>query len=350
MTTLQIVAARSDGQPVVPPCSMIAMCGLIWYYPVMVNTESSAGAHPNLDSYAALDLVTALAVDHRAAVEAVMAATPALAQAVEAAAPRLAAGGRLVYAGAGTSGRLAVLDAVELVPTFSWPRERALCLIAGGPSAVLQAVENAEDEAEAGARDMGTVPVGCEDVAILVAASGRTPYTLGALAKAREAGALTVAIANNAEAPLLLDADIAISLPTGPEVVAGSTRLKAGTAQKIALNTLSTALMVRLHKTHGHLMVDVKATNAKLRERAVGLVTTLARCDADTARATLQACGWRVKAAVLALHHGLDANAAAARLAACEGWLRRALEADGVEPAAAGTLAASPAPTGPSHP
>jgi N-acetylmuramic acid 6-phosphate etherase len=174
---------------------------------------------------------------------------------------------------------------------------------------------------------MRALSISTNDVAILVAASGRTPYALGALAQARRAGALTIGLANNADTPLLRDADIAICLPTGPEVVAGSTRLKAGTAQKIALNTLSTALMVRLRKTHGHLMVDLQVTNAKLRERAVVLVSTLVGCDPAVARQTLARCEWRVKAAVLVLRRGLGPEASQALLDACGGWLRQALDA-----------------------
>ncbi len=306
---------------------LLAKTGLRWYYPDMTNTESLAGAHPELDSYDALRLVRALAADHQGAVDAVLGAASTVARAVEDALPRLGRGGRLIYAGAGTSGRLALLDAVELGPTFSWPAERRLACMAGGAAAFHDAVENAEDNCEAGENDMRALSISTNDVAILVAASGRTPYALGALAQARGAGALTVGLANNADTPLLRDADIAICLPTGPEVVAGSTRLKAGTAQKIALNTLSTALMVRLRKTHGHLMVDLQVTNAKLRERAVVLVSTLVGCDPAVARQTLARCEWRVKAAVLVLRRGLGPEASQALLDACGGWLRQALDA-----------------------
>jgi N-acetylmuramic acid 6-phosphate etherase len=293
----------------------------------MTDTESLASAHPELDSYDALLLVHALAADHHGAVDAVLGAAPAIARAVEDALPRLARGGRLIYAGAGTSGRLALLDAVELGPTFSWPSERRLACMAGGAAAFYNAIENAEDNSEAGESDLRALSIGADDIAILVAASGRTPYALGALAQARRAGALTVGLANNAGTPLLRDADIGICLLTGPEVVAGSTRLKAGTAQKIALNTLSTALMVRLRKTHGHLMVDLQVTNAKLRERAVVLVSTLVGCDPATARHALGGCEWRVKPAVLMLRRGLGPDAAQALLDACGGWLRQALDA-----------------------
>ncbi|MFN0184610.1 MAG: N-acetylmuramic acid 6-phosphate etherase [Aquabacterium sp.] len=233
--------------------------------PTALATEQAAAAHPGLDRYDSLTLVRALADDQQQAVDAVRAAAGALAAAVDAALPRLQAGGRLLYAGAGTSGRLGLLDSVELHPTFSWPPHRARALLAGGPDAVFQAVEGAEDDAGRGAADLQALQPTAQDVLIAIAASGRTPYALGALAAARTAGALTIGIANNPGTPLLVQADHAVCLDTGPELVSGSTRLKAGTAQKIALNTLSTALMVRLHKVYGNLMVDLRATNAKLR-------------------------------------------------------------------------------------
>jgi N-acetylmuramic acid 6-phosphate etherase len=300
---------------------------MLWYCYNMTTTESLAGPHPDLDLYDAQRLVHALAADHQGALDAVLFAAPAIARAVEDALPRLTRGGRLVYAGAGTSGRLALLDAVELGPTFSWPAERRLACMAGGVSAFINAVENAEDNGGAGRVDMRALSIGADDVAIVVAASGRTPYALGALAEAREAGSLCIGISNNADTPLLRDADIGICLLTGPEVVAGSTRLKAGTAQKIALNTLSTALMVRMHKTHGHLMVDLQVTNAKLRERAVGLVGTLVGCDLNIARQALADSGWRVKTAVLVARRGLESGSAQLLLDACGGWLRQALDA-----------------------
>ncbi|HEY1398646.1 N-acetylmuramic acid 6-phosphate etherase, partial [Roseateles sp.] len=228
---------------------------------------------------------------------------PALAAAVDAALPRIAAGGRLLYAGAGTSGRLGVLDSVELVPTFSWPRERAVAVLAGGEGAMFVAVEGAEDDEPQGRRDIEALAPTPDDVVIGIAASGHTPYVLGALA----AG----------EYPVLLD--------TGAEVISGSTRLKAGTAQKIALNTFSSALMVKLHKVYGNLMVDMKATNAKLVRRAVALTMRAADTDEAAARAALDQCGFHVKTATVMLLRQLDATSAQALLARHDGDVRAAL-------------------------
>ena len=227
----------------------------------MLNTESPSTQHTDLDRYATPDLVAAFVEDQMLAVRAVRAAGPDLARAVDTALPRMLAGGRLIYAGAGTSGRLGVLDSVELYPTFSWPHERAIGLLAGGDTAMFKAVEGAEDDADQGARDVQSIQVGHNDVVLLIAASGSTPYVLGALNAARSAGALTVGFANNPNAPVTQKSDIGITLDTGSEVISGSTRLKAGTSQKIALNTFSSALMVRLNKVYGNLMVDLKATN-----------------------------------------------------------------------------------------
>jgi N-acetylmuramic acid 6-phosphate etherase len=234
-------------------------------------------------------------------------------------------GGRLIYVGAGTSGRLGVLDSVELYPTFSWPRERAVGLIAGGAQAMFVAVEGAEDDQAQGALDVKEVQVGPNDVVLLIAASGATPYVMGALDAARAVGALTIAFANNPDAPVTRLADIGITLDTGSEVISGSTRLKAGTAQKIALNTLSSALMVRLNKVHGNLMVDLKATNAKLVRRSIALTMRATGCDEATARSVLEACDHHVKVALVAIKMGCDVATAHQRLAAVGDSVRRAL-------------------------
>jgi N-acetylmuramic acid 6-phosphate etherase len=289
------------------------------------GTETPATQHAQLDRHDSRALVAAIAGDQSRAVQAVLEAGPQLAHAVEAALPRLRAGGRLLYAGAGTSGRLGVLDSVELLPTFSWPSARACALMAGGPSAMYLAVEGAEDDREQGARDLLALAPQPHDVVIGLAASGTTPYVLGVLQAAREAGALTIGIANNAGTPVLAAADCPVLLDTGPEVVSGSTRLKAGTAQKIALNTLSTALMVRLHKVYGNLMVDLRATNAKLRARALRLTQLAAGADEASARAALQACEGHVKTAIVMLRAGLDPAQARARLEAAEGSVEQAL-------------------------
>lgn len=289
------------------------------------RTEQPSDEHTGLDLYATPELVAAFAQDQLRAVQAVQAAAPALAAAVDAALPRLQRGGRLVYAGAGTSGRLGLLDSVELEPTFSWPPERAHALIAGGREAMFRAVEGAEDDRAQGAVDIRLADTAADDVVLLIAASGTTPYALGAAEAARAAGALTLGLSNNPGSPLSAAVDIAIELDTGPELISGSTRLKAGTAQKIALNTFSSSVMVRLHKVYGNLMVDLRATNAKLRRRALALTQRASGADELAAERALRDSGFRVKVAVVALRTGLPVPAAAERLAACYGSVRAAL-------------------------
>ncbi len=282
-------------------------------------TETPHPAHAGLDRYDTGVLVAAFADDQRLAAEAVLAAGPALAQAVDAAVLRLRAGGRLVYVGAGTSGRLGVLDSVELLPTFGWPPDRAVALLAGGPGAMYLAVEGAEDDRAQGVADLQAQQPTPDDVVLCIAASGGTPYVLGALQAARAAGALTVGLANNPGAPVAAEADIGVVLDTGPEVISGSTRLKAGTAQKIALNTFSSSVMVRLHKVYGNLMVDLRATNAKLVRRALRLTLLASGASEPEARAALQAAGQRVKVAIVMLRAGVDAPEAERRLEAAGG-------------------------------
>jgi N-acetylmuramic acid 6-phosphate etherase len=294
----------------------------------MLKTETPSVRHAQLDQYADADLVGAFVDDQLQAVHAVRRAAPQIAATIAAAVPRLQAGGRLLYVGAGTSGRLGVLDSVELYPTFSWPHERAVALLAGGAGAMFRAVEGAEDDAAQGGADLRAVHPTANDVVLLLAASGGTPYVLGALAAARDAGALTVGIANNRDAPVAMQADIGITLDTGEEVISGSTRLKAGTSQKIALNTISSALMVRLHKVHGNLMVDLQATNAKLVQRAVRLTMHAAGVDEATARATLEQCQYRVKTAIVALLNRQTTEQAEAALTLAGGSVRAALESD----------------------
>lgn len=291
----------------------------------VARTEQPHPGHTQLDRYATAALVEALAADQAGAARAVQAAGAALAEAVDAAAPRLAAGGRLVYVGAGTSGRLGLLDSVELDPTFSWPRERAPALLAGGERALFVAVEGAEDDREAAQADVAKQALTPNDVVLVLAASGSTPFAIAAAEAARAAGALTVGFANNPGAPLLAACEHAVLLDTGPEVISGSTRLKAGTAQKIALNTFSSAVMVRLHKVYGNLMVDLRATNAKLERRALRLTVAATGAEEAAAAAALAACGRRVKTAIVMLKAGLDATAADARLAAAGGSVHGAL-------------------------
>lgn len=291
----------------------------------VLATESVRPDLDDLDRRPTDELVRTLVEGQRAAQSAVEEAVPAIAAAAEAIAARLLRGGRLFYVGAGTSGRLAILDASECPPTFNTSPELVVALIAGGPAAVQEAVEGAEDDADAGAADLRARDLGPSDAVVGIAASGRTPYVIGALRYAREVGSHTVAIVNNARSVLADVADIAIELLTGPEVIAGSTRLCAGTAQKIALSTLSTAVMVRLGKTYGPYMVDVRATNAKLRRRALRMVQQITDADETVGAAALEATQGRVKPAVVMLLGDCDAGEAERRLATTGGRVREAL-------------------------
>jgi N-acetylmuramic acid 6-phosphate etherase len=294
--------------------------------PALLRTEQTHHAHAALDSYDTAALVEAFVADQAQAATAVRGAAAALAKAIDAAVPRLQAGGRLIYVGAGTSGRLGVLDSVELFPTFSWPPERALAILAGGHGAMFVAVEGAEDSAQQGAADLLKLQPNERDVVLLLAASGGTPYPIGAAKAARAAGALTLGFANNPGAPLAAACDIGIILDTGPEVISGSTRLKAGSAQKMALNTFSSSVMVRLNKVHGNLMVDVRASNAKLVKRALRLTMLASDSDASSAQAALNACGSSVKVAIVMLKAGVDAAQAQTLLDAAHGSIRQALQ------------------------
>jgi N-acetylmuramic acid 6-phosphate etherase len=293
----------------------------------MLKTETPSAEHAQLDQYPTTELINTLVDDQTNAVKAVRAAAPRLAAAVTAAVPRMEAGGRLIYVGAGTSGRLGLLDSVELYPTFSWPHERALALLAGGQQAMFVAVEGAEDDLEQGAADLIATNPTANDVVLLLAASGATPYVLGALRAARAAGALTVGFANNTGSPVAGEAEIGVTLDTGAEIISGSTRLKAGTSQKIALNTFSSALMVRLNKVYGNLMVDLKPTNAKLVLRAVRLTMFATGADESAARAALEQCDFHVKVAIVALSKKTSIDQARALLEAAHGSVRQALGA-----------------------
>ena len=263
-------------------------------------TEGVDPRFRRLEDMAPEAVLAALLHSQAGAADAVRRALGFLEEAVAAAARRLALpDSRLVYAGAGTSGRLAVLDGVELGPTFSWPPERTVFLLAGGDLSFAQAQEGAEDDEAAARAAVAAAMVGPGDVLVAVAASGRTPFTLAALRSANEAGALTIAIANDARAPLLEAARHAVLLDTGAEVLAGSTRLAAGTAQKIALNLFSTALMIALGRVFRGRMTSMQVSNAKLRRRAVSMVADLAGCDEGAAEDALAATGQDIRAAVL---------------------------------------------------
>ncbi len=291
-------------------------------------TEAASPRFATMDTWPSADILDALLEGQMAAVAAVRPALPALAAAADAAAERLRDGGRLAYAGAGTSGRIGVQDGAELAPTFNWPRDRLVLLLAGGEAALTQAVENAEDRDSLARGDVAAAKLGTSDVLVGLAASGATPYTLACLQAARLAGALTIGIANSPGAPLLAIADHAILIETGAEPIAGSTRMKAGTAQKVALNLFSTLLMTRLGRIYRGQMVDMVARNSKLRARAIRMLRELTGCSSEAGTAALAQADGSVKAAVLILH-GLNRPRADALLAQHGGHLRQALESLG---------------------
>ena len=294
-----------------------------------MDTEASLMRYRDADAWPAADAMAAMLENQFGAFAAVRQALPALAEAATAAAVRLRGGeGRLIYCGAGASGRLAVQDGVELRPTFGWPDARLAYLIAGGEAALVRSAEGAEDDAAAGGAAMAALGPGPADVALCVAASGATPYTRAVQAQARSAGALTVALACNPGAPLLQEAEYPVLLHTGPEFLAGSTRMTAGTAQKVALNLLSTRVMSELGRVHRGLMVDMVPSNAKLVARAHRMVASIAGVPLDEAAAAWEAAGRSVRVAALMLR-GLDRSAAEAALHAAGGRLDRAMEAAG---------------------
>ncbi|HTU70196.1 MAG TPA: N-acetylmuramic acid 6-phosphate etherase [Candidatus Baltobacteraceae bacterium] len=276
-------------------------------------TEGRNARSEGLDLLPTRELVDLLVRDHADAVAAVRAQSATIARVVDAIAARLEAGGRLHYVGAGTSGRLATLDAAEMPPTFGTPPELVCAHIAGGAAALRTAIEGAEDDAEAGDAEMRD-HVRSADVVIGLSASGGARFVVAALERARAIGALTIAITSSASSALARIADEAITVPTGAEVVSGSTRLKAGTAQKIALNAISTAVMVRLGRVYDNLMVDMVATNEKLRARAVRLVRALTGADEIRAREALADAGGRVKVAAVMIARGVRADEARALL------------------------------------
>ena len=298
-----------------------------------MSTETADPRFADVERWPTLSAVEAMVEGQLAAIAALKSQTDAIAAAAEAAAARLRDGGRIVYAGAGTSGRLAVQDGVELVPTYNWPADRLVFLLAGGTEAMTRSVEGAEDDIATAGAELEAANIDPQDVVISLAASGRTPYALTVLERARERGALTVAIVNNPEAPMLAAAEHKIVANTGSEIVAGSTRMKAGTAQKAALNILSTAIMLRMGLVHRGLMVNMRASNEKLRHRARRMVAALADTGEAEAAAALAQVGNDLRQAVL-VARGVDARDAADRLARAGGDLGLAL---------AGLVSAKPA-------
>jgi N-acetylmuramic acid 6-phosphate etherase len=288
-------------------------------------TEASNAAASDLDLRSTLELVELMNTEDATVPDAVAAAAPAIAAVVDAVVERLAAGGRLVYAGAGTSGRLAALDAEECEATFSTAPGQVIALVAGAGAATSAERAAAEDDADAGAADVARASVTAADALVGISASGRTPYVLGAIRAAADAGAFTVAVVSVEGSELADAADREVAAVVGPEVIAGSTRLKAGTAQKLVLNTITTAAMVRLGRTYGNLMVDVSATNEKLRARAHRVVATVTGASGDEVDAALAAADGSAKVAIVMLAAQIDADGARARLAAADGNVRVAL-------------------------
>ncbi len=290
-----------------------------------METERASPRYSDIDVWEPSDILDAMIEGQFTAVAAVRAARPAIELASLAIEARLRNGGRLVYAGAGTSGRLAVQDGAELMPTFNWPQDRLLLLLAGGKDALLRAVEGAEDEIEHAAQLVKQHRIDHNDVLIAVAASGTTPFTLACLREAKRRGALTIGIANNRDTPILTESDHAIWLETGAEPIAGSTRMKAGTAQRITLNLLSSLVMILLGRVHRGLMVDVQVLNEKLLRRAETMLHRLTGRDAVEVRDALGRANGSVKLAVLLLH-GCTLPKAVKLLERTGGQLRAALE------------------------
>lgn len=291
-----------------------------------IATEQRNPNTMNIDTLSTLDMVKLInQEDHRVA-EAVGLVTDRIAQAVDVIAQHLSSGGRLIYCGAGTSGRLGILDAVECPPTYSTEPEMVQALMAGGYGAIFKAVEGAEDSRELGVEDMKRIHFCREDVLVGIAASGRTPYVLGCMAYAKELGAPTISVTCCPGSELDQFADIGIAPSPGPEVVTGSTRMKSGTAQKMVLNMLSTGAMIKLGKVYGNLMVDVKPSNEKLVRRCVTIVCSTAECSEAEATEALEKCGYRPKVAIVMILRGVDAEVARKLLDDAQGRIARVLE------------------------
>jgi len=290
------------------------------------STEYASPRYEAADQWPTADLVDALIEGQLSAVATLRGAGTGIGDAIEAAARRLQRGGRLIYVGAGTSGRIGAQDAAELWPTFNWPLDRIAIVMAGGEKAFIRAIERSEDNEDAARAEFDRIGVARDDVVIGLAASGRTPFTIAGLEAARQAGAMTIGILNDPAGRLASVSDHAIVLDTGGELVAGSTRMKAGTAQKAALNTLSTGIMVRLGFVYRGRMVEMHATNAKLDARAISMIADLAGCDRPTAESALTSAGGSIKLAVLIAATGLERTEAEDRLRRTDGHLRSAMQ------------------------
>ncbi|MFE1247077.1 N-acetylmuramic acid 6-phosphate etherase [Streptomyces sp. NPDC058741] len=292
-----------------------------------LTTEAFRPELAGIDRMPTLDLARLMNGEDAGVAGAVAARLPEIAAAIDAVAERMARGGRLVYAGAGTAGRLGVLDASECPPTFNTDPSRVIGLIAGGPAAMVTSVEGAEDSRDLARADLEALAPSPDDTVVGVSASGRTPYAVGAVAYARESGCLTIGLACNTGSPLAAAAEHGIEIVTGPELLTGSTRLKAGTAQKLVLNMISTITMIRLGKTYGNLMVDVRASNDKLRARSRRIVALATGAGDEEIERALTATDGEVKNAILTLLADVDGPTAARLLEESGGHLRAALEA-----------------------
>lgn len=291
-----------------------------------LTTEMADPRYANIDLMPVSELAALMNEADSTVPGAVARALPTIIPAIEATAFRMKRGGRLIYVGAGTPGRVGVLDASECPPTFSTSPDQVFAIIAGGPRAIVSPCEGAEDDPDAGARAIDEAGVGEADTVIGIASSGRTPFVVAAVTRARELGALTIGISCNTATTLSGASEHGIEVLVGPELVRGSTRLKAGTAQKLVLNMFSTIVMVQLGKTFGDLMVDLKPTNMKLRERAIGIVRDVVPVSRQEAMAALDLSDYNIKLATLSLKLGLDPDQAKTRLARAGGRLRAALE------------------------
>lgn len=292
-----------------------------------LTTEQRNPKTMELDSFSPIEIARVMNEENTNVIKAIDEVLPQVASAIEWVGEALNAGGRIIYMGAGTSGRLGVLDAVECPPTFGVSYDTVVGLIAGGEGAFVKAAEGAEDNAEAGAADLAALELESRDIVIGIAASGRTPYVIGGLRYANEAGCRTVAIACNKDSAVGAEAQLAIEPVTGPEVLTGSTRLKAGTAQKLVLNMISTGSMVAAGKVYQNLMVDVKQSNEKLRVRAQNIIMMATECTREQAAEALEACHHHVKGAIAMLLLDCDATAAEAALDEAHGHVRAAVEA-----------------------
>ena len=289
------------------------------------TTESRNSASANIDTLSTLDMLTVINNEDKKVALAVEKILPMIASAVDTIQQAFQQQGRLIYCGAGTSGRLGILDASECPPTFGSPTEQVVGLIAGGKTAILKAVENAEDNQQAGEQDLQNIQLNSNDVVVGVAASGRTPYVIGAMQYARQQGCKVISLCCNEHSAMAKIADIALDVIVGPEVVTGSSRLKAGTAQKLVLNMLTTGSMIKNGKVFGNLMVDVQATNAKLIERQKKMIIEATDCTREDAEIALAASGNHCKTAIVMILTGVDAQQAKASLHQHKGFIRQCI-------------------------